>query len=549
MCLNSFVMASGEPEKAGLPGTRILFDDLHGQSFGNADWTIGHAYSDLAGDLESVFSASVWASSQCACGSLTEKLLESMDCVIIPEPNIRFSQAEIHALRSFLYNGGSMFLIADHGGSDRNFDGWDSSLIFNELLEHDGITFLGDTFTETPLRGIPNTPGSPDIAGCRDILNGVSHIAAWAATSILTDSEIHPWQNLITSQDSGLPFFVCGSVGKGRVAAIGDSSAFDDGTGDRTKNRHSAYHSWLFDQRRLGLQTVAWLIRQQPSSIPGKIIPFPDRIVESGSEGTRVVIDAARGNNDAGIMDRFGVDCRSVLSLDVVLNFSDYSGLRSRDILILATPDIDLSDTDIDNLSRWINNDGGRLIVCGTSARNPASNLDALNLLLQGLNASIRFNRDQIVDDSANTGSPWSLLISRFTGSRFFTEVDRAVFWNSASLTDKSGSELKPSSSIILLAETTNSARSTRYTGSDRSSDLQISGNETHNSGFIVAAAEKCGQGTLIVLGANPLTNFQYTDETEKQFLDPAKWDHRTAQFNLGLINFLESPTWESGNP
>ncbi len=160
-------------------------------------------------------------------------------------------------------------------------------------------------------------------------------------------------------------------------------------------------------------------------------------------------------------MDRFGVDCRSILNLDVVLNFSDYSGLRSRDILILATPDIDLSDTDIDNLSRWINNDGGRLIVCGTSARNPASNLDALNLLLQGLNASIRFNRDQIVDDSANTGSPWSLLISRFTGSRFFTGVDRAVFWNSASLTDKSGSELKSSSSIILLAETTNSARST----------------------------------------------------------------------------------------
>ncbi len=193
-----------------------------------------------------------------------------MDCVIIPEPNIRFSQTEIHALRSFLYNGGSMFLIADHGGSDRNFDGWDSSLIFNELLEHDGITFLGDTFTETPLRGIPDTPGSSDIAGCSDILNGVNHIAAWAATSILIDSEIHPWQNLITSQDSGLPFFVCGSVGKGRLAAIGDSSAFDDGTGDRTKNRHSAYHSWLFDQRRLGLQTVAWLIRQQPSSIPGK---------------------------------------------------------------------------------------------------------------------------------------------------------------------------------------------------------------------------------------------------------------------------------------
>ena len=59
--------------------------------------------------------------------------LANYNVFVIPEPNIAFTSAEITAIRSFVQNGGGLFMIADHAGADRNNDGIDAAGVFNQL--------------------------------------------------------------------------------------------------------------------------------------------------------------------------------------------------------------------------------------------------------------------------------------------------------------------------------------------------------------------------------------------------------------------------------
>jgi hypothetical protein len=49
--------------------------------------------------------------------------LKNYDVFVIDEPNIQFSVSEKTALINFVQNGGGLFMISDHTGSDRNNDG------------------------------------------------------------------------------------------------------------------------------------------------------------------------------------------------------------------------------------------------------------------------------------------------------------------------------------------------------------------------------------------------------------------------------------------
>lgn len=535
------------------PAPRILFDDSHGQSFGNADWTPEHAYSDLADDLRSSFNASVFSSGRYSDGIITPELLNDIDLLIIPEPNIRYTYDEKQTIRRFVSSGGSLFLIADHGGSDRNFDGWDSCLIFNDLTEGWGISFLGDTFSETPVRG-------RRVNRCK-VINCVKSVGAWAATSIIIDPGSWHWLSILASEKTGFPFIVRGDVGMGRVVAMGDSSAFDDGSGDTTKNRHSAYHSWMFDQRCLAIRAAAWLLDQKPEIIPEKDLPFPDRkkniLKDIDKTEPRLIIDACRGNNDADLMDRFARQISQELNLQVFLNLDDYIDLRPGDILLISNPSTPLSTDDISTLSDWIREDGGKLILTGASARNPLCSTPDLNALLTSLDASMRLNADQILDHGSNTGKPWSPKLIAFAPSPVFEEVDSAVFWGAASVINTDGTRLRNNETVTVLAWTSPEALSevnSRFTvkGGQKLSRNPKTSDQTAKTlqrkilpdgvtpaAIPAAALEKIGEGTVILLGADPFTNFQYPTDQEKETMEPIKWDHTTANFNLALLRIL----------
>src|SRR5436190_605485 len=73
--------------------------------------------------------------------------LKNYTVFVIPEPNVALTSAEITAIRSFVQNGGGLFMIADHAGADRNSDGIDAAGVFNQLMGSPSI--FGITFNDT----------------------------------------------------------------------------------------------------------------------------------------------------------------------------------------------------------------------------------------------------------------------------------------------------------------------------------------------------------------------------------------------------------------
>ncbi len=520
---------------ASPPAARILFDDVHGQSFGNADWVPDRAYSEFASDLARHIPATIQQVSHCVPDErLTEALLAQQDLLILPEPNIRYTPAEITAVRKFVTEGGGLFLIADHGGSDRNMDGWDSSLILNEIIEPWGFFFTGSTFSRAP---IPT-----DTAHDSPLLKGIDSVGAWAATSIVIESHESQYQRILPGEAPHEAYLITGNVNQGRIAAIGDSSPFDDGSGDITKNRHEAYISWLYDHRVLAVKLSAWLLNRSPNSLPAPIVPIlpsASDIRDQGpdnSSGINIIIDAAHGNYTADIVDRFADDLKKIPGAAVFLNHEPLNHFTGWDIFITTNPTTGFTDTELQKLAKWIREDSGKLIVATNNARNPLTAIPEVNRILIHLRSGIRINADEVVDRENNTGKPWSMLIHSFPESVLFAGIDSAVFWGTASLITPDGKPLSGTGSIRIIAETAASA------GSFVRSFFPLHGGIAlpRNTKIPVAALDCIGTGTIIVIGSDTITNFQYPTENEKTVLPREKWDHRTSEFNLSLVKALK---------
>lgn len=168
-------------------------------------------------------------------------MLSRYNVVIIPEPNIRFSPDEISALERYIEDGGSVFFIGNHGGADRDGDGWDAAEIFNEFVNDLGIRFDGNTVGNGEIEDILVTP----------ITYGVSKVGMWAGSTItiINDSKVH-----VAIRAYGKPYVVYGYYGNGKFVAIGDSSPFDDGTGEPGDNLH--YNWYECDHSVLAVNIV-----------------------------------------------------------------------------------------------------------------------------------------------------------------------------------------------------------------------------------------------------------------------------------------------------
>src|SRR5258708_33923767 len=70
----------------------------------------------------------------------------------MPEPSSALTSTEITAIRNFVFNGGGLFMIADHAGADRNNDGIDAAGVFNALMGSPsvfGITYNDNSADRT----------------------------------------------------------------------------------------------------------------------------------------------------------------------------------------------------------------------------------------------------------------------------------------------------------------------------------------------------------------------------------------------------------------
>jgi hypothetical protein len=301
---------------------RILFDASKAETAGNADWIISTSQPDPlkqdatpSGDKDWTGALSSWGIALQKTGQYTLDTLptgntitygtsnaldlKNFDEFVLPEPNIRLSSAEKTALLTFVQNGGGLFLVSDHTGSDRNNDGWDSPKIINDIMTSNGVDNTDPFGFSVDLKNITSDHPVAISDSTNPVLNGpfgtVKHsLIANGTTFTLKPADNPNVKGLLylstSSPGTTNAFFVTSTFGKGRVAIWGDSSAIDDGTGESGKTLYNGWTDPTADNAALGLNATAWLAQGTSGgggggggncAAPGQLLANPG--FESGS--------------------------------------------------------------------------------------------------------------------------------------------------------------------------------------------------------------------------------------------------------------------------
>ncbi|MER6030100.1 hydrolase [Streptomyces sp. NPDC001851] len=269
---------------------RILFDNAHAETAGNADWIISTSQPDPLGEDSSPSAETDWTGALSSWGVALQKSggyslktlpsgsslsyggssstdLSNFDTLVLPEPNTLFTSAEKTAIMNFVKNGGGLFMISDHTGADRNNDGQDAVEILNDLMTNNGVDST-DPFGFS-IDSLNITSGYP--AAISDSTDPVLHGSFGTVTKSLiangTTATLKPADNpsvkglLYRSGYSGNTgaFFLTSTFGSGRVAFWGDSSPIDDGTGQSGNTLYDGWNDSGATNAALALNATAWL--------------------------------------------------------------------------------------------------------------------------------------------------------------------------------------------------------------------------------------------------------------------------------------------------
>lgn len=266
---------------------RVLFDNAHGEQAGNADWVIDDDWpqpSPASPSSESSWSGaySAWGydlwetgdydvqtlppSSTFTYGGTGALDLTNFDVVILPEPNNPLAASEITALQSFVAAGGGLFLIADHEGSDRDSDGWESYEILNQIAATDaawGWEVQAQSFAEFPANdAVVADPREPILDGPFGLVESVGFYATNALRIVPTENpRMRPilWRPNQIGTNAGL-LIAAGWYGEGRVVLIGDSAPANDGTANPgNSNIYDSWNATTEDNAAFFLNATAWL--------------------------------------------------------------------------------------------------------------------------------------------------------------------------------------------------------------------------------------------------------------------------------------------------
>ena len=269
---------------------RVLFDNAHAETAGNADWIISTSQPDPLGQNSSPSSEGDWtgalsswgvalqksgnyslktlpSGSSLAYGGSSATDLSNFDTLVLPEPNTLFTTAEKTAIMTFVKNGGGLFMISDHTGADRNNDGYDAVEILNDLMTNNSVDST-DPFGFA-VDSLSISSGYP--AAISDSSDPVLHGSFGTVTKSLiasgTTATLKPADNsavkglLYRSGYSGNTgaFFATSTFGSGRVAFWGDSSPIDDGTGQSGNTLYVGWNDTGATNAALALNATEWL--------------------------------------------------------------------------------------------------------------------------------------------------------------------------------------------------------------------------------------------------------------------------------------------------
>jgi hypothetical protein len=288
---------------------RVLFDASHGETSGNADWVISASQPDPLGERANPRVETDWTGALSAWGVALHKTgryqlmtlprdgeisygertnqldLANFQVFVVPEPNVRFADAEKTAIMTFVRNGGGLFMIADHDQSDRNGDGMDSLRIWNDLMSDNPVQ-SGDPFgfhfdpinigSDNPREIAPGAAASRVIHGPFGSVTGSIIRGGTTATIVPADNpsvQALLYRSRTDTQGTSGVFFLTSAFGKGRVAAWGDSSPIDDGTGAASEQLFDGWDDAGGSDAILALNATEWLAQGSAGAPAAANIP------------------------------------------------------------------------------------------------------------------------------------------------------------------------------------------------------------------------------------------------------------------------------------
>ena len=295
--------------------TKILFDASKAQMAGNADWVIDAdvfnikftggpasiggtesnpqrvptpAQSGITATTSENFwtgGISAWAVDCAKLGYTVETLsynklitygvttnpqdLSNYKVFITVEPNILYTASQKTALINFVQNGGGLFIVSDHDIADRNNDGVDAVGVLNDLMTNNsvvtnpfGISFDVVNTGNITSSNVANLPLNESLNGSFGAVTQIKY-SQGATMSINTNANSAAKGLIFTTGSSTTGntniLFATSTYGSGKVAAMGDSSPADDGTGDTNDVLYLGYSDIGGNHRRLIMNATQWL--------------------------------------------------------------------------------------------------------------------------------------------------------------------------------------------------------------------------------------------------------------------------------------------------
>jgi len=210
--------------------------------------------------------------------------LSKYDIYIVDEPNIRFTLAERNAIITFVKNGGSLYLISDHITSDRNNDGWDSPMIWNDLFTNNTVQVnpFGIHIDSTNISGtFSNILNSAKDSLLHGPMGSPTQVKWSAGATMTIDKTANPTVKGVffnTSNTTGSTGVLCAYAryGKGKVVAMTDSSPFDDGTGNPSvaSSLFTGYTGDVNGQHRLLIMNATIWLATKAQGVPLEFVDF-----------------------------------------------------------------------------------------------------------------------------------------------------------------------------------------------------------------------------------------------------------------------------------
>lgn len=195
---------------------------------------------------------------------------------VLCEPNLVFTAAEKTAIMNYISNGGRLLMVSDHETADRNGDGWEARTILNDLMFNNSVNSTNpfgmkfdsvdifqtsSNYTANSLDSILNSPQFGSVTKMK-FANGTTMTLNPTANSTVKGHFYSTGASKTTTQ----AWVASCRFGKGKVVSFGDSSPFDDGTGDANDN---LYDGWIADasgnHRKIIMNSMLWLAKLDSS--------------------------------------------------------------------------------------------------------------------------------------------------------------------------------------------------------------------------------------------------------------------------------------------